>query len=149
MDEQNKPRSRVKKVVNTGKGLGKKSEGTGTGPVNNTGNYAARQEQERARQQQAPRTGAAQSRPQQAANPFAAQRPQQQNLRSLNRSTPIRQRAILNRPIERSTQNRKQFPRNAQLPVLSSAASSLVCSSAASADASFKRAWTIRTTARR
>ena len=77
MDEQNKPRSRVKKVVNVGKGLGKKSEGTGTGPVNNTGNYAARQEQEKAREQQAPRT--ASQRPQQQANPFAGQRPQQTN----------------------------------------------------------------------
>ena len=39
MDEQRRPRSREKKVVSEGKGVGKRGEGLGTGPVNNTGNY--------------------------------------------------------------------------------------------------------------
>ena len=76
MDEQKKPRSRVKRVVNQGKGVQKTGEGLGTGPVNNTGSYAARQEQEKTRQQA---QRAAAQRPQQQANPFAAQRPQQAN----------------------------------------------------------------------
>ena len=45
MDEQRRPRSREKRVVSEGKGVEKKGEGLGTGPVNNTGNYADRQEQ--------------------------------------------------------------------------------------------------------
>ena len=45
MDEQKKPRSRVKKVVNDGKGVEVHGEGLGTGPLNNTGNYADRKQQ--------------------------------------------------------------------------------------------------------
>ncbi len=46
MDEQRRPRSREKRVVNEGKGVEKKGSGLGTGPVNNTGNYADRREQQ-------------------------------------------------------------------------------------------------------
>ena len=64
MDEQRRPRSREKKVVNEGKGVKKKGEGLGIGPVNNTGNYQDRREQ----QNQAP------------SSPFGStQRPSQQN----------------------------------------------------------------------
>ena len=42
MDEQRKPRSREKKIVNEGKGVEKRGEGLGTGPVNNAGNYEDR-----------------------------------------------------------------------------------------------------------
>ena len=72
MDEQRRPRSREKKVVNEGKGVEKKGEGLGTGPVNNTGNYQDRREQQNAAR---PSSGSAQ-RPQQAQNPFGSQRPQ-------------------------------------------------------------------------
>lgn len=75
MDEQKKPRSRVKKVVNDGKGVDIHGEGLGTGPVNNTGSYADRKEQEARRPAQQP-----QSRPQQYQSPFGQQsRPQGQN----------------------------------------------------------------------
>ncbi len=47
MDEQRRPRSREKRVINEGKGVEKKGEGLGTGPVNNTGNYADRREQQK------------------------------------------------------------------------------------------------------
>ena len=62
MDENKKPRSRVKKVVNEGQGIGEKGEALGTGPVNNTGSYADRREQ--------------QARPVQG-SPFSQQRPSQ------------------------------------------------------------------------
>ncbi len=91
MDENKKPRSRVKKVVGEGKDFEKQGEGLGTGPVGNAGNYQERREQQSAAsskpsgQTQRPRQqvqnpfGQAQ-RPQQAQNPFGqAQRPQQQN----------------------------------------------------------------------
>ena len=42
MDEQRRPRSREKKVVSEGKGVEKRGEGLGTGPVNNAGNYEDR-----------------------------------------------------------------------------------------------------------
>ena len=42
MSEPRKPRAREKKVVQEGKGVQKYGEGLGTGPVNNTGNYADR-----------------------------------------------------------------------------------------------------------
>lgn len=55
MDGQKRPRAREKRVVNTGKGVEKQGSGLGTGPVNNTGNYEKRREQEAARTpQQAP-----------------------------------------------------------------------------------------------
>ena len=75
MDEQKKPRSRVKKVVNDGKGVDIHGEGLGTGPVNNTGSYADRKEQQvrRPAQQQT------HSRPQQSQIPPGQQsRPQSQ-----------------------------------------------------------------------
>ena len=50
MDEQRKPRSREKKVVNEGKGVEKRGEGLGTGPVNNTGSYEDRRQQQSASQ---------------------------------------------------------------------------------------------------
>ena len=46
MDEQRRPRSREKKVVSEGKGVEKRGEGLGTGPVNNTGNYEDRRTQQ-------------------------------------------------------------------------------------------------------
>ena len=75
MDENKKPRSRVKKVVGEGKDFEKQGEGLGTGPVNNTGNYQDRQEQQNAASSRP--SGQAQ-RPQQSQNPFGqTQRPQQ------------------------------------------------------------------------
>ena len=75
MDENKKPRSRVKKVVGEGKDFEKRGEGLGTGPVNNTGNYQDRREQ----QDTASSKLAGQTqRPQQTQNPFGqAKRPQQ------------------------------------------------------------------------
>ena len=46
MDEQRKPRAREKKVVSEGKGVEKRGEGLGTGPVNNAGNYEDRRQQQ-------------------------------------------------------------------------------------------------------
>ena len=73
MDEQKKPRSRVKKVVNEGGGVEKKGEGLGTGPVNNAGNYEDRKQQ--AAGQAANSAGAPR---QQSVNssPFGQSRPQ-------------------------------------------------------------------------
>ena len=65
MDEQKRPRSREKKVVNEGKGVEKHGEGLGTGPVNNTGNYQDRRDQQQSAQ-----------RPQQSQSHFGSQRPQ-------------------------------------------------------------------------
>ena len=73
MDENKKPRSRVKKVVNEGQGIGEKGEALGTGPVNNTGSYADRREQQ-ARPVQGSPFG--QQRPSQS-SPFGQQRPTQ------------------------------------------------------------------------
>ena len=75
MDENKKPRSRVKKVVGEGKDFEKQGEGLGTGPVNNTGNYQDRREQQNT---SSVRPSGQTQRPQQAQNPFGqAQRPQQ------------------------------------------------------------------------
>ena len=74
MDENKKPRSRVKKIVGEGKDFEKKGEGLGTGPVNNTGNYADRREQQSRPAQSIP-TG--QQRPAQSGSPFGQQRPAQ------------------------------------------------------------------------
>ena len=71
MDENKKPRSRVKKVVGEGKDFERQGEGLGTGPVNNTGSYQDRQEQQNAASSRP--SGQAQ-RPQQSQNPFG-QRP--------------------------------------------------------------------------
>ena len=84
MDEQRKPRSREKKVVNEGKGVEKRGEGLGTGPVNNTGSYEDRRQQQSASQaspfgnmNQRPASGQSGSgRPVQQ-NPFGQQRPAQ------------------------------------------------------------------------
>ena len=74
MDDQKKPRSRVKKVVNDGKGVEIHGEGLGTGPVNNMGNYSDRKEQEVRQTAKQP-----QGRPQ-VQNPFGQQnRPQGQS----------------------------------------------------------------------
>ena len=73
MDDQRRPRGREKKVVSEGKGVEKKGEGLGTGPVNNAGNY-----EDRKQQYSAPSSpfGGSQQRPQQG-SPFGQQRPQQ------------------------------------------------------------------------
>ena len=84
MDEQRKPRSREKKVVSEGKGVEKRGEGLGTGPVNNAGNYEDRRQQQNASQaspfgnmHQRPTSGQTGSgRPVQH-NPFGQQRPAQ------------------------------------------------------------------------
>ena len=80
MDENRRPRSREKKVVGEGKGVEKKGEGLGTGPVNITGNYQDRREQQNAFPS-SPFGGM--QRPQQnnTQNPFGSQqRPQQGNM---------------------------------------------------------------------
>ena len=75
MDENKKPRSRVKKVVGEGKDFEKQGEVSGTGPVNNAGNYQDRQEQQNAASS---RPSGQVQRPQQSQNPFGqAQRTQQ------------------------------------------------------------------------
>ena len=83
MDEQRRPRSREKRVINEGKGVEKKGEGLGTGPVNNTGNYADRREQQKnsvqsssfgQQQPQAGRSGSYGQHPVQGINnPFGSQ----------------------------------------------------------------------------
>lgn len=65
MEGQNGPKSRKVKIVNSGKGIARKGEGLGTGPVNNTGNYADRREQN------------AQTRPPQSSG-FSSQSPESQ-----------------------------------------------------------------------
>ena len=83
MDENKKPRSRVKKTVGEGIDFEKKGEGLGTGPVNNAGNYADRREhqaspigQQRPAQSQGSPFG--QQRPAQGqSSPFGQQRPAQ------------------------------------------------------------------------
>ena len=63
MEENRKPRAREKKVVSEGKGVEKRGEGLGTGPVGNP-------------QTRPGQTGGVPQRPAQQ-NPFTAQRPQQ------------------------------------------------------------------------
>ena len=46
MDEQRRPRARQKKVVEGGKGVEKKGEGLGTGPVGSQDGYAGRKTQQ-------------------------------------------------------------------------------------------------------
>ena len=86
MDESRKPRSREKKVVSTGKGVEKRGEGLGTGPLNNTGSYADRRQQSQPRQthpirpsagQSSQQTGASRPSGNQAGSPFTQQRPSQ------------------------------------------------------------------------
>ena len=72
MDEKKNPRAREKKVVSEGKGVEKKGEGLGTGPLNNTGSYEERKQQNAAG---FPFGGSA-SRPGQGGS-FSQQRPQQ------------------------------------------------------------------------
>ena len=73
MDGQRRPRGREKKIVSEGKGVEKKGQGLGTGPVNNAGNY-----EDRKQQYSAPSSffGGSQQKPQQG-SPFGQQRPQQ------------------------------------------------------------------------
>ncbi|MCR5297229.1 MAG: hypothetical protein K6E17_07435, partial [Clostridiales bacterium] len=61
MDDQKKPRSRERRVSNEGKGVEKKGEGLGTGPVNNTGSYEDRKAQQGAPQQGVPQRPATQN----------------------------------------------------------------------------------------
>ena len=100
MDEERKPRSREKKIVNEGRGVEKRGEGLGTGPVGSAGTYEDRKSQSapqpKPRQTDAARpvnsqsgftqpTGSpyTQSRPQQTGSarpmgsPFTQSRPQQ------------------------------------------------------------------------
>lgn len=80
MDEQKKPRSRVKKVVNDGKGVEVHGEGLGTGPLNNTGNYADRKQQGTQGQgRQLPFIPASGNTRPEANNPFGPNRGQSQN----------------------------------------------------------------------
>ena len=46
MDESRKPKSRAKRVVSEGRGVEKKGEGLGTGPLGNQGTYADRKAQQ-------------------------------------------------------------------------------------------------------
>ena len=72
MDERKTPRAREKKVVSEGKGVEKKGEGLGTGPLNNTGSYEERKQQNSSG---SVFTGSS-SGPAQG-SPFGRQRPQQ------------------------------------------------------------------------
>ena len=111
MDEQKRPRAREKRVVNEAKTVEKKGEGLGTGPVNNTGNYEDRRQQQNAssarpagqaqRPQQTPQSfnpfGQTQQRPQQTQqgfNPFGQtqHRPQQTQQRPQQTQDPFAQR---------------------------------------------------------
>ena len=74
MDDQKKPRSRVKKVVGEGKDFDIKGEGLGTGPVNNAGNYEERKGQQA---QQFPQHPQQAQRPAQSQNPFGQAHTQQ------------------------------------------------------------------------
>ena len=83
MDEQRRPRSREKKVVSEGKGVEKRGEGLGTGPVNNAGNYEDRRTQQGgmpgssvSQSQQRPAQGQS-AREQVQHTPFGQQRPKQ------------------------------------------------------------------------
>ena len=81
MDEQKRPKARKVTATGTGDKVEKKGEGLGTGPVNNTGNYADRKEQAQAGTAAAkpPVQQPAQSstRPGGSASSFSAQRPAQ------------------------------------------------------------------------
>ena len=111
MDEQKRPRAREKRVVNEAKTVEKKGEGLGTGPVNNTGNYEDRRQQQNAssarpagqaqRPQHTPQSfnpfGQTQQRPQQTQqgfNPFGQtqHRPQQTQQRPQQTQDPFAQR---------------------------------------------------------
>ena len=46
MNQQNRPKSRVKKVVREGKGVEKRGEGLGTGPVGSKDAYAGKKDDE-------------------------------------------------------------------------------------------------------
>ena len=76
MDQQKKPRAREKRVVEGSASVEKKGEGLGTGPVNNTGNYESRREQQAQQAQQRP-VSSAQGTPRPVQRPAssAPQRP--------------------------------------------------------------------------
>ncbi len=85
MDESRKPRSREKKVVTEGRGVEKKGEGLGTGPLGNQGTYA-----DRKAQSEGQRTGT--SRPAGSSSPFTQPRPQQNgSARAAGSSSPFTQ----------------------------------------------------------
>ncbi len=69
MDNQKKPRARARRVSDEGKGVEKKGQGLGTGPVNNTGSYADRQEQQNA---ETPRRPSGETQQTHGQNPFAS-----------------------------------------------------------------------------
>ena len=104
MDEQKRPRAREKRVVNEAKTVEKKGEGLGTGPVNNTGNYEDRRQQQNAssarpagqaqRPQQTPQSFNPFGQTQQGFNPFGQtqHRPQQTQQRPQQTQDPFAQR---------------------------------------------------------
>ena len=111
MDDQRRPRSREKKVVSEGKGVEKKGQGLGTGPVNNAGNYEDRKQQYSAPSssysgsQQLPQQGIhyGQQRPQQGqGSAFGQQRPQQGRAAPSGSSIPGRNRAAWDSPSDRA-----------------------------------------------
>ena len=112
MDEQRKPRAREKKVANEGKGVEKRGEGLGTGPVNNTGNYEDRRQQNAQRpasaggaggnSAQRPSAPSGQSRPQ-ATNPFGQNRPQATNPFGQSRPQSSNPSGAANRPAQSGT----------------------------------------------
>ena len=141
MDEGKKPRSRVKKVVNDGKGVEIHGEGLGTGPVNNMGSYEDRKQQENGRpaQQKQPQSRpqtqgqTGQNRPQsqipfgesrqQSQSPFGQNRPQSHN--PFGQSRPQSQNPFgQNRPQSqnpfRTGQSQSQNPFGQSRPVSSS-----------------------------
>ena len=69
MDNQKKPRARARRVSDEGKGVEKKGQGLGTGPVNNTGSYADRQEQQNT---ETPRRPSGETQQTHGQNPFAS-----------------------------------------------------------------------------
>ena len=98
MDESRKPKSRAKRVVSEGRGVEKKGEGLGTGPLGNQGTYADRKAQQSGQVNQrpagSPRSASpfTQSRPQQTGSPFTQSRPQQTGSgRPMGSSSPFTQ----------------------------------------------------------
>ena len=104
MDQQNRPRARAKKVVEGGKGVEKRGEGLGTGPVNNLGPSAGRTEMPGSSAGQAemkPQASGTQGRP----SPFASQNPFEQQRPASSSQNPFGQQ----RPAS-STQNQQKRP---------------------------------------
>ncbi len=132
MDEQKKPRAREKRVVVGSARVEKKGEGLGTGPVNNTGNYASRKEQQSQQPQQRPASAAQQtSRPVQRPA-SASQQPQQQRPASGTQQTP----RPLQRPGSSTTQRPASFAQGTPRPQQQPASSAQRPASTASRPAS-------------